>query len=103
MATGTAGRSEAGEKLAVRACEIAASGAAAYLRKVGAVVNNRDALADLVKESVAASWSSAVQDMLDAFRARMFEVGEQTFAASMVLAGVGAAKAAIAGGVARVA
>lgn len=82
--------------LAQAAVSIAARGAAQWFithPEAGAV--DEATLVAYVREAVRRSLPAALRDAKDAIEARMPQVAEQTFAASMVLAGIEAAKAAV--------
>lgn len=75
------------------ACRIAAKGAMEYLR-VNHLTADNDALAACLKSWVKAKWDEAMRDAKEALEANMGQVAESTFAASMLQAGIEAAKEA---------
>lgn len=82
--------------LADAAVMIAARGAAEYIRKHWHGLPPQSDLLPLLKEEVKAAIPQALDDAKQALEAHMTEAAEQTFAASMVIAGIAAAKAYIA-------
>jgi hypothetical protein len=75
------------------ACIIAARGASEYL-KAHNLVAERDALARCLKSWVKAKWQEAMNDAKEALDCGMGQYAERTFAATMMQAGIEAAKEA---------
>jgi len=74
---------------------IAARGCGEFLRKHGVdnIGPTTEAVWPFLRDAVKAALPAALDDARDAFTANMGKVAEQTFSASMVIAGIDGAKA----------
>ena len=82
---------DARSRLARAAMEFAVAGAREYADRNG-IFLDLDALSDRLAQHLRATMRGALDDARDAIDAGMVQVAEQTFAASMALAGIAAAK-----------
>jgi hypothetical protein len=80
-------------ELAATACRIASQGAIEYLRVHG-LTADMTALSECIRSWVKIKLPDALGDAREALACGMGHVAEQTFAASMMLAGIEAAKEA---------
>ncbi len=74
------------------AVKIAANAAHAWFAQHSAKPVSLDAFCECLKANVKVYLPGALRDAREALEAGMYEVGQQTFAASMALAGIDAAK-----------